>query len=538
MDEGHVTMSSSVECDLSNKSDHQRTENTANYLTVTEKGKFKWNGLFEDLKTFMDELTGKETKWSTPSGHCKLLELDEVVVRWYSNSNSLTINGKLSEDIKTQLRIVAKLTRADTEVINNVDNEAVCNGEQISTNPSTKELKDELEMVLDTVWKVEERLELRINNIASEIHETRIELYNEKMARGENEAINKSMSNQSSSVFETQHSKENVSLKAENDRLKDQICNYKCIVSDLNSKVKDLENEKNSLIAVVKILQNDQEQHEASWNVVNNHKKTTGGPNSLPHNPSDNKNDKENYLQLRNQFIVLSDGESYSDNSAAMSAQQEVNQGTNEKPEQRKSHQSKRANTSHSRSKVDTKKNDKNKSTTTKQRHSNIAVLGDSMLKHLNPRRIQHGIDHKVTIKTFPGAGVDEMIHYVRPTLQKNPNHVILHVGTNDLQSKSPDTLITAISKLGEVITKEGRGTELTLSEIITRNDDALLADKVNIYNKKLDNLCTERNWGLIKHNNITKSHLNNYGLHLNQRGTTTFAMNLKYFLKIQTSIN
>ena len=125
-------MSSSVECDFTNKSDHQRTENTANYLTVTEKGKFKWNDLFEDLKTFMDELTGKETKWSTPSGHCKLLELDEVVVRWYSNSNSLTINGKLSEDIKTQLRIVAKLTRADTEVINNVDNEAVCNGEQIS----------------------------------------------------------------------------------------------------------------------------------------------------------------------------------------------------------------------------------------------------------------------------------------------------------------------------------------------------------------------------------------------------------------------
>ena len=82
---------------------------------------------------------------------------------------------------------------------------------------------------------------------------------------------------------------------------------------------------------------------------------------------------------------------------------------TGKKPEQRKSHQSKRANTSHSRSKLDNKKNDKNKSTMTKQRNSNIAVLGDSMLKHLNPRRIQHGIDHKVTIKTFPGAVVDEM---------------------------------------------------------------------------------------------------------------------------------
>ena len=111
MDEGHATMSSTIECDLTNNnSDDQlkHTENAANYLTVTEKGKFKWNGPFEDLKTLMNELTEKKTKWSMPSGHCKLLELDEVVVKWYSNSNSLTISGKLSEDIKTQLRIVAK----------------------------------------------------------------------------------------------------------------------------------------------------------------------------------------------------------------------------------------------------------------------------------------------------------------------------------------------------------------------------------------------------------------------------------------------
>ena len=182
----------SVECDLTNNNGDDQpkhTENAANYLTVAEKGKFKWSGPVKDLKTLMNELTEKETRWSTPSGHCKLLQLDEVVVRWYSNSNSLTINGKLREDIKTQLRIVATLTRADTEVINNVDKEAVCNGEQVSTNPSTKE-KDELEVVLDTVRKVQERLERRINNIASEIHETRIELYKEKMARGKNEAIN------------------------------------------------------------------------------------------------------------------------------------------------------------------------------------------------------------------------------------------------------------------------------------------------------------------------------------------------------------
>ena len=51
MDEAHATMSSNVECDLTNNNNDDQpkhTENAAIYLTVTEKGKFTWNGPFED----------------------------------------------------------------------------------------------------------------------------------------------------------------------------------------------------------------------------------------------------------------------------------------------------------------------------------------------------------------------------------------------------------------------------------------------------------------------------------------------------------
>ncbi|CAB4045510.1 Scavenger receptor cysteine-rich type 1 M130, partial [Paramuricea clavata] len=117
---------------------------------------------------------------------------------------------------------------------------------------------------------------------------------------------------------------------------------------------------------------------------------------------------------------------------------------------------------------------DKSEPKATKQRQPNIVILGDSIR---NPRRIQQGIDQKVSIKTFPGAGVDEMTHYVKPTLQKKPKHIILHIGTNDLQTKSPDALIKAVTKLGEAITQEISCTELTLSEVIIRTDDLQLAD-------------------------------------------------------------
>jgi hypothetical protein len=67
-------------------------------------------GSFEELKTLMNELTEKDLKRTSPGGHCKLLELDEAEIRWYSNNKSLTIRGKASDDIKSQLRILADLS--------------------------------------------------------------------------------------------------------------------------------------------------------------------------------------------------------------------------------------------------------------------------------------------------------------------------------------------------------------------------------------------------------------------------------------------
>jgi hypothetical protein len=156
----------------------------------------------------MNKITEQETKWSS-SGYCKMLDLDEVVVRWYSNNNSLTINGNMSENMKSQLRILAALTKADSETTNNIDTDTnetgqddsvVCitNCDESLTNINGN---DKFEVLLDTVQKLEKRLGQKINNLESEIHETKIELYNEKMIRGENEAMNKSSVNQTAIMY-------------------------------------------------------------------------------------------------------------------------------------------------------------------------------------------------------------------------------------------------------------------------------------------------------------------------------------------------
>ena len=42
------------------------------------------------------------------------------------------------------------------------------------------------------------------------------------------------------------------------------------------------------------------------------------------------------------------------------------------------------------------------------------------------------GKGRSVKIRHFPGSTVDDMNHHIVPILRKKPNHLIIHVGTND----------------------------------------------------------------------------------------------------------
>ena len=64
-----------------------------------------------------------------------------------------------------------------------------------------------------------------------------------------------------------------------------------------------------------------------------------------------------------------------------------------------------------------------------------IVILGDSMLKHLNGSEMSKKVksDCKIFVKHFSGATKNCMEDYLKPSLRKDPNHIIFHVETNDL---------------------------------------------------------------------------------------------------------
>ena len=148
------------------------------------------------------------------------------------------------------------------------------------------------------------------------------------------------------------------------------------------------------------------------------------------------------------------------------------------------------------------------------------------MIKKIKEWEISKKLQNaNVYVRHFSGAKVRCMKDYLKPSLRENPDHFVLHVGTDDLGfDRSPDLIAKSIVDVASNLKTDKH--DVTISDIITRND--CFVAKTNEVNKCLTELCFERNFLLIDHSKTLKSqHLNGSKLHLNRRGTpilqTTF---------------
>ena len=168
-----------------------------------------------------------------------------------------------------------------------------------------------------------------------------------------------------------------------------------------------------------------------------------------------------------------------------------------------------------------------------------VAILGDSMVKHLNGWEISKKIKNcKVYVRSFPGAKVQCMDDYKKPSVRDKPDHFIIRVGTNDLNSEvSPKSIAESIVDLAMSLKTESN--DVSVSNIILRTDNSLLNQKGCEVNSHLKNLCEERNLYLIDNTKKFRSHhLNKGKLHLNRKGSKllndTFIRQLSHVLNRQ----
>ena len=175
-----------------------------------------------------------------------------------------------------------------------------------------------------------------------------------------------------------------------------------------------------------------------------------------------------------------------------------------------------------------------NKGTTKKARKNNsktTIILGDSIIKNVDGWRMKKALktDDRICVRSVASATSTQMIHYAQCVLEENPDKVILHVGTNDINStKSTDEIANKIMEVVDVI--QQRDKEVIVSALIRRNNNEC-NNKVMQVNTSLKSRCADRSIIFIENGNLEKSHLNKSGLHLNKQWYQYFSKKLcKYF--------
>ena len=124
-----------------------------------------------------------------------------------------------------------------------------------------------------------------------------------------------------------------------------------------------------------------------------------------------------------------------------------------------------------------------------------VAVVGDSMVKRMSSYELHNllGDDINAFVRPFVGATIEEMKSYIEPIIQKKPDVIILHIGTNDLSIPSGDGEQSILNNLHELLTKIGDALPnaiIVLSYPTCRRDS--YNGRVRIYKNMLLEYCRQ----------------------------------------------
>lgn len=492
---------------------------------------YRWVGDFNDLRSYFDEVLDLTGRWSSPSGDVKLFTAinDEFSVKWQRSKKLVILRDNPD---KYLLKSFESLIEFDSD-------DRVNSSVEVESQQAT------------LLSKIDE-LAATCNNKFDRIFEHLANL--KPCCPGSSDTV----------LINSNLQEENSSLRNANINLKEELNSLNCIVFDLNSRIKCLEEEKSSLLTAIRLIQienNCASNHSSNGSSINDsdpksttvnenkdssvlfvedtlsspkakklkrkYKKkkslsTIRGKNHLqeihavnPSNTISNSNDPAG--QSDQSFNIRSGVEN---NQTAQPDLQvtESNKVPNEMPTTDHVNEGLLTN---NRSKVQ----GKNNQSQNKKDRKSVVIAGDSMIQHVHGWEMSNS-EVSVAVKSFSGAKIDDMADFLQPVIRRSPDNIILHIGTNNIKDKdSPDVLAAGISNLASMIIKKSPSTKVAISSLIVRRDRNL-SMKIKSVNKLLLSTCAANNWQFINNANLDESCLNQRGLHLNRKGSGILSRN------------
>ena len=148
-------------------------------------------------------------------------------------------------------------------------------------------------------------------------------------------------------------------------------------------------------------------------------------------------------------------------------------------------------------------------------------VTGGSLLGHIDETRTSRKF--KVKVRLFPGAKTEDMFHYLVPLLEKMPDYVILHVGTNDAMDYEASAIVEKIIHVKEFIKLRVPNCKVIISRPTKRHDNENAPRVIEEVIAQFQKLTID----MKQNENIGKKQLGKRGFHLDGFSLKKFRQNL-----------
>ena len=538
--------------------------------------KLKWTNDLERLKHFIEEIVGIKGKWSSPGGGSRRFksQCGQFQVTWYFKKQStLLFQGELAEDL------AVKLKEAITKAIEDAENLAKHTGEGESKDEQDNVSLDQTALNQTELQHLHsEKLIEAINDIKVQIQKLKIDTKENQTSISKLTALSQVEHPKPDESFELHKLRQenedyrcqNENLLRENAEKTERMNNLAYILSDLNTKIKIIEDEKASLVTAISLLNDDYRQKEHAYdqsltvNKQNDWTKVKGLKDGAASTVRANSNGHDCYVvENSNRYTILNDevcgnnsnvSES-NNNSKNKDHSDDIGKHPERNPDASECNRDTSSiastdisNTADSKKKQKRKYPERNRDASEchrvasecnrdtpckkqKRKKKTVVVAGDSLVKNVIGAKMSSiDTDNFFVVKPFPGATVEDMNDFINPLIRKKPDKMILHVGTNNLKSSSPKVVAESILKLVTRIKEASPNTAVGISALLVRNDNHELAVKVNLVNNILRGYSINANISYLGNANIDSSHLNSRGLHLNSIGSSILQDNFREF--------
>lgn len=442
---------------------------------------FSWFGSAEQLKEFLqfvcnshEDEQERHLETSEDSVHNAVTyKLHESSVRFYYTTTNIKLFGK-STFIRAKLNELLLLSNGPCPSTSAISS-TTC-GDSTECLPDTAAQATGVSSGQDTV--ILEALKCQILSLTRSVNKVQQDLSDMKNAVGK--PLN-----------------ERIVHSGEVDRYKETISEQQQEIKSLNDQLNKSNQENKSLLTVIYMLTNTKESQVKE----------------IPHDVISSTSDDDVYV---NDGMKKSSGipPKYGDTKPKNSKKKRSKQIAKDEP-------------TTSTEKLTSARDDDQPSATKK---SSTVILGDSIISKVDGWRISSRTN-RVSVKSFSGAKVEDMMHYVRPTLLHKPDNVILHVGTNNLKFNSAPEITEKIHQLCQLIRTESPSTKLAISELMPRKDSKDADQVRQAVNLSLEELCSQNEWSLLKHPLLNEHSTNFRGIHPNNRGTAILAQDFKNFI-------